>query len=697
MTHRTWLMPLLVALALAVGSIPLFLWNSYPANEMVSVVFPGYPAYRNDYPDRHEEYLRARYLRDFPALGGTAEDYLALSSLHPGRPWYGWMWWHKKMLADWRRFASHPGGGEVRIPEGAILAEAGEFAAGARRLAEMDSDNGYPLYLLAYAEARNGAELRQDRRTGEKTDVVVDAERLAQAALLLHDAVSRERFTAYGGELGAEWLAVMGRPESLADAVVVNTQLAGIPVHSLWMPRLLGRALVADARRRLEAGADDESVRAAYATLDDLQTFGARLATGGHSLIDQAVGQTVVSEVTEGGAEALAAAGRPAEAERLADRGRRLLRPRLLARLMLFDIDSELSGENDLDVMQRDPELLAEAKRLRALRREAGEPSGDTVDRAGYFAGGFYSVDMSMPWTRPPFSLEEFKAAGRFEAVGLQKIFLFSFLRIAWIVLAVLAAAYAVRKVRGRGGEPAGGIGLSQAFGGAACFGLCAALPALAAACAGNVLWSYRENFVLWLVFLNLWGMLAGGVALTWWTERAAATPGAGEAQSAGRAARVRTWPRKFVVSTLILSLVPAVLGWYAGVATTGSHGLFSLNAMWRHHRWWFSAVLLLAPAAFAVLAAIVAAVRGLLRNDRVHASRLVPGLAGLAGGMLLWFGSAFVLDWQEREWGRGDTLIVPRMTASGEVRWLPSETRIMEPFEAHLRAVLRDEGKPSQ
>lgn len=444
--------------------------------------------------------------------------------------------------------------------------------------------------------------------------------------------------------------------------------------------------MLGGARRRAEkereTPATAETDLSAYDILHDVQTLGARIAASEPNLITVMVGYSAISITGEEGADILNEAGQPEAAARLRARARELLRPRLLAYLMSSkDIDSLRPGAEELTALENDPALIEEAKRLAALRRgyegQGGFPrfgqDGD-LERSGFITSFILpNFNMTTPWTTPPVALDELRTTAHFEIWGGQK-FLAVFLIVAvWAAFLVLLLLYAAGSRALRNAAPDRWPSPQQALAAGVFFGVLAAAPGFAAAAAGNFLWQPTGLYLIWHVFWNLWGLLVAFWALGFWSRRFSCPdrPGAGP----------------WMALTGLLIAAPYAWLVYSGVLAGERSGMLWGNGI---ELWVYAFFLLFfLPTLVWGACALVRWLRVLLGRPATGASS-VPGLrlflAGLAGGIVLWSASCWLVGQQERKWGERDTLITPNAAAIG---FTPAEARFVDLHGENIERVL--------
>lgn len=684
MSSGKWLFRILIALAILAGVIADCLFHRNV--QWIGDLFALYE-YDSSYGKKRDAAMASRFPKE-PALlhSQDADFYLDLFNSHPDRPWYLLRWFHAHpdlRNMTWRDTSGLPLSGQ----ESKAQQQAAKLAAIVQTLRERDPDNGYPLLLQAWLEAKEGTAVSQKDPERPLTAEVVDAERAAKAVALLRQAIAQKRFTVYGRETGAEWLRILGEPETFAEAMLSMEQLAGLPIPLLFPARDIALRLIAEARRRAEKEGqtppDSEAEETAYEILHDLQTMGAHLALGDPTtLISVMIGYSVIEMATDGGAAVLNDAGQPENASRLLARGRKMQRPLLLARLMSFAKDAQLQpGSKALEnfPLADDPELIKEAESLLALRMaDSGYGSGidfsasGDLSRAGYvLAIMFPNMDIHTPWTKPVVTLEELKSSAHFEHWGMQKILTAAFLVLAGIALLVMLALYAWQSLTLGKTAPPEWPSLRRMIVGGVLFGVLAAGPGLLAALAGNFLWQLTPAHCIWQCFWNVWGLLAACWALAFWIC----------ARSGGER---RTQGTKFwlwlALAGLLTSVICACLI-YSGVLTTAP----------TVHRKAVIATLaiLLLPMPIWGVAAILRWIVALFARKANNAPD-VPGLrlflAAWAGGILLWLASYCVVDLQERKWGERDTLIAPRLSA---IAFSPIEARLIDVHVQNMERAL--------
>lgn len=646
--------------------------------------------------------IRRRYPDDAAILLEQNGDFfLDRFKSHPDRPWYLWQWWKDYAYKNYNYSPFY----QQELPLSQKPPEqrkwAAHFAESLKTLREHDPDNGYPLLLQAWLETQSGmitvvldGDTRQTRRAE-----VVDPEHAAKAADLVHQAVRKNRFTMYGREMGGEWLGILGTPETLAESFVAFAQTARMPIPNLTILHDTANRLMGEARRRAnmenQAAATADTDATAFDILHDLQTLGARVAVGEPHILTLSVGRSIAYSATEDGAAILNEAGQHEAAERLLARGRAILRPALL-----IDLMDELTDPEEIERLKKrhgfsglealplysDPTLMAEAKRLLALRRENMRGKNDikfNIQRSGSLLGMIFpNVNRSVPWTEPLFSEAELKTSAQFELWGVQKFLSTYLLTLTWLAFLVLLLFYCVHFLLFRKKSSPLRPSLREIAAMAVLFGCVAAIPPLIATFAGNFLWELTKRHMVWQFFWNIWGVFAACWVLAYWIR--------GRSGSAPRS-RVNEFLRWLTLAGLLVAIPTAYLV-YSGVwleefpdfrPRGGQNPIVVVPY-----------ILPLLPMLVWGLFAFVRWARILL-NRSPNGPSLTPGLrfflAGLAGGMVVWLASYWVCDWQERKWAARDTLLAPRLSA---VAFNPAESRIIAVQREHIENVLASEAE---
>lgn len=692
MARGKWFFRVVVALGILAGAFAYALLRDSMRPLDTLAAFNRFDA---SYNEKRDAIMARRYPRE-PALllNRDADFYLDLFASHPDRPWHLWRWAirHPELRdASWRDASGLP----LSRQEPKTRQQAAAFAAVVRTLREKDPENGYASLLQAWLETKEGVIVSRSDDGRKSTAEVVDPGRAAMAVDLLRLAASQKRFTVYGREAGAEWLRILGKPETFVAAVAATEQMAGLPIPNLLMSRDAAQRLVAEARRRAEKEGPNpqnpDSEGTAYAILRDLQTVGGRFAVGEPTLIGVMIGYSIIELATEDGAAVLRKAGQLKAEARLLARGRDMLRLRLLARLMLM-VEHEQAQADSAELanfpLADDPELIAEAKRLFALREENARRGGgidfgmdgDLV-RAGAVPGALFpNIDMHIPWTTPVFSLDELKTLAHFELWGLQKPLTAALLVMSGFLLAAMLVLYGWQVLIFRNiAEPAWPAP-RQAVVGGALFGILAAGPALAAAWAGNFLWALTPIHWLWHSFWNIWGLFAACWALSLWVRVRAndgfRRPG-GEFWRWLALAGLATAPlcASFIYAGALRAETPPF--------DTDAAALAALAAMLTPMPIW---------GVVCVLRWIATA-----PTRRLDSAPGIPGLrlflAGWAGGMALWLASYAVIDWQERKFADRDTLFAPSLAAIG---FSPIEAKLVDMHRQHVERVLATPDSPT-
>lgn len=655
--------------------------------------------YSGDQPgeNNHDKQMRRRY-PDQPSLllHQDADFYLNLYKSHPDRPWYLWRWWLTHQRS--RHFPRLDKSGLVLSRQEAVTRQkAAEFADETRFLRESDPDNGYPLLFEAWLEVKEGVALVQADSAQPFRPTVVNPEHAARSAELLREAIGRKRFTMYGKEAGAEWLRILGQPRTYVESWTAIEQLGGLPLPNLIISRDLAQRLVGEAKRRAEEEREGRSASGseltAYDILHDLQTLGALIALGEPELITVMTGYSIMNIASEEGAEALNDAGRPEDAKRLRTRGRELTRPRLLAFLMQRpDIDTLRPGAEDLLVMEDDPALIEEAKRLVALRRQnerqgSGIRSGidGDMNRAGPLTSiSIPSISTTIPWTTPLITLDDLKTSAHFELWGWHKLLTLFLFVATWSAFLVLLLLNILHSRANRDDAPDRWPPPRQTAVAGLLFGVLAVGPGLAVTFAGNFLWEISERYNIWHIFWNVWGLLAACWALGLLIRKQS------NRKTTTGFDRIIPW----IALAGLLAAIPYAYLAYSGIVTPWS----SVTAITRNEAvWWYAKatlplVILLAPVPIWGVNAFLRGRRASGRHSSAGAAS-TPGLrlflAGLAGGLVVWLGSYYIVDRQDRAWTARDTLLVPRASA---ISFTPIEARLVDVHTRNIERVLAAE-----
>lgn len=552
------------------------------------------------------------------------------------------------------------------------------------------------MILGAWVEAVKGVAGAPKQQNGKWiwTPTEFDPQYAENAVRLLRQAIGQKRFTMYGREQGIEWLGILGEPVTFAGSWIALRQMAACPIPNLWQTRDVTTRLIAVARRRAEQEKSDPETAAperdAYGILHDLQTLGARLALSEPNLLTVMIGVSIIGSATEEGAGILNDAGRPEDAARLLGRGWNLMRPRLLASLMTMDnLDSLQADSPELRerMLGNDPKLLAEAKRLLALRRNAPgrdrwlrtDTNGNDVTRSGVLLADMIpNLDTTVPWTSPVITRDELETASRFETWGWQTFLMAGALLLACLALLIGLILYQVhlrtlRPDASRWPSP------RRIMGAAVLFGVLAAGPGLAAAGAGNFLWELAGRFWNWHLFWIAWGPLAGAWALLYVIRRRPETAGRSKKAEYG------LW---ISLAGLAAAPVCAFLAYSGTVPHETATPLLGLGKRASLGDFCPFLVMLL-PFLGCVVVAVWRWLRACRRRDGSRAAP-VAGLrlflAGCAGGIVLWAASCWLADGRERQWGERDTLLTPRLAAVG---FSPVEERVVRMYEEHIKGAL--------
>lgn len=645
------------------------------------------------YTSMKEAAIRKRYPDEAPILLETSGDFfLDRFKSHPDRPWYLWQWWkdYSNKNTNERPYEQPELPLSQQLP--GIQKWVAYFAEGVQTLREHDPDNGYPLFLQAWIETQSGMIIVKpdDDKQKQHRAEVVDSEHAEKAADLVHQAVGKKRFTMYGREMGAEWLGILGRPETLEEAIVAISQLAKMPIPNFSMVRDTVNRLKGEARRRADMENQTPAATNADATafqlLHDLQTLAARLAISDPHLVVLALGGYAVQSITEDGAAILTEAGQHEAAARLLARGRAIMHPALLSVIITHKEMQHMRPTGfGLAPLADDPSLIAEAERLLSLRRENMRGKNDfqlALQRSGMLLPIIFpSVDRFVPWSTPLFSMDELKTSAQFELWGLQKFLSTYLLTLTWLVFLFLLLFYTAHVFLFWKKSPPLRPSLREIVAMAILFGCVAATPPLLATFAGNFLWELSGRLTIWHLFWNIWGVLAAYWMLAYWIR--------GRSGFAPRS-RINEFLRWLALAGLLAAIPTAYLV-YSGVWLEEVPLL-----VWRGKN---SLVLIpfilpLLPMPIWGLFAFVRWAR-ILVNRYPSGSSLTPGLrfflAGLAGGLVVWLASYWVCDWQDRKWAARDTLIAPRLSA---IAFTPIESRIATVQQDHIKKVLAGEAE---
>lgn len=601
-----------------------------------------WPAALGDYQWR--EAFLAKAIENAPpeqraSFSEDPDEILAFAKAHPGRPWHLWRWMAGDRMS-WA-FAGNDFSGLTLSERHAEYRRVGEeFEQKAEFLREMDPDNGWPLLLLAYLEARKGIALKAANSLGE----VKEARHADQAVAYLLQAAAKDRVTWHERELIAEWQSLLGYKGGTVDeALVMSNQTLRLSLLHFSFRRDLIWLLLTEADRR--ASMPGEERPSAFEILRALQTLWAKIILGETRFLTITSGMATIQTVTEEGAKILRKHGKDQEADALLQRGRSLIWPWLTG----GQPSPQESGE--IPEIRSGPELTAKAQQLDGARRElaqlATSPSTGTLLAA--------ATPSLTTWpTEDIIATDAFKTESRLEYWAMQKAFWAAFTAVAAVLLPLLIIFYAALQFRFRRCEtyvPDAWPSPRRLVLGALIFGLVAASPGIAAAFAGNAYAiPFRVN-VNWLLFCNLWGFLAAAWTTGWWAGRAGggdvtpATPSAPASVRKGLQRRLANLP------VVALALSPAFAAYFLYRKQDG------------RLLWSLVEILALIFAAWAGLKA-VGVLRGMLLGTESSAPSplaLRLFLAGWAGGLMLWIACYGVIDRQEREWVARDTLLVPR------------------------------------
>lgn len=662
------------------------------------------------------ETRRQNLRRAFPGgegvvLAGTAEEYIQLAPKHPERPWYLWQWWMlRRSPLESPAFGLPFRGVNVRPEE--LSRAADIFEADAKYMAARDPESGYSLILLAAIEAAKGVTMSPNE-DGLQAEVV-DPEAAGRAVELLHRAAAKEHITLYGGELTAERLGLLVKPETYADGLLLHRQLSRTPVGSLPLIRCLSQRIMAEAERRATMSPEQlASLSPPLSVADiaaDVQTFGAKYLLDAANYIDVPLGLTAVGIGTMEGTRLLKAVGRGEEADRILARGRALMRPWLLATLME---DLELPPKSrPLDglILENDPELIGEAKRLLALRRENASRTRFPDYRRGDHSRASYLTMMSiplmhLPWTTPPISFDDLRIASMHETWARQKLFLAAIAAAACLTLLLGLFLYGLH-VRTFRNETAEWPSLRRAAVAAALCGLAAGAPGLLVSFAGNFLWALIEDYATWQFFWNCWAVLlaswiASLLVRRWYGDAFIRDPGETEGQSEPRRkSSAADWRRWLAPGGLVSAIPFAYLGYVVGTENNRFVGNLAGRVLESGYWEWTAAFLFLALVGLGGLYALLRRIAIMLKQrswDGTATPALRLLLLGWAGGILLWTASYRVVDREERKWVARDTLLFPRASGAKTEFRNPIDRRLAECHIEQVQQVLAEEREASQ
>lgn len=684
MSYRAILLLLLCLAALGTGLLayPVFKDYYYSLGTLDSSI---------DVESYYNQRLRERFSDEqYRILAGTAQDYRELAEKYPDRPGYLWLWWNKDPST--RDFIGYNGSPAILSEQDTEKSRAADsFEKNLLFMIEKDPDNGYASYYLAYLEACKGI-ISEDRNQPETPLTIMNPENAEKAVVLLGEAVRKKRFTMYNRELGEEWLILLGGPpETFAETVFGRSQIARLPIPMFYISRDLVERLIAEAERRAAMpGEDLPGSVSAYQIFYDLQTLGARFVSSGPGVISPTVlGYSHILHSTEKGYEVLNAAGKNEDAERLLARGRRLSHLWLLARLMISIDPNTGDFKGDPGLLENDPELIAEAKRRIAARRDRIGPdewryiSKQMRSMGAFAAMSLPNINFLYPWVSPIFTEAEAENAGRFETQAVQKLYWCAVVACCWMILAIAVVVYCIHAlsiVKAPVSDWPNSCTVTSAV---VRFGCLAVVPGIMAVAIGNFLVADPLSFYLWLGFWNIWG-----VVLALWTLRRAvrrflARREGAEAPDIARGG----WRCWIAPACFVLAAVCAGVAYFR---PPGEISYFSFNKALS--TMWIMAGVMVLLVALGLLWRLRC---WIVRNcgDREERRRAAPGLrlflAGLAGGLLLVLCSYWVIDRCERAWGRRDTLLVIRRPFDG---WDEVGSKLDRKHVEYIEKALADE-----
>lgn len=633
-------------------------------------------------------------LRPVPPEGkrGMSESELdemyAFALANPERPWHLWRWQAMKLgVAGWPNV--YKAGGPRRIasdlsPEETEKDE--EFVRLAEFLRDHDPDNLVPLARIAFVEARRGVAIDPTRTEyGKFFGEVVDAEYAARAAALIREAAGKKRFTLHTRGLTNEWLDILGTPGSLEEALPVTRQLDSTPIIRFAYLRDLFLRMVIEAERRTaeeaRSGEPPPEGMRAYDLLHDMQTLSGLLLIDSDTLLTKMIAHVFMEIATDDGSRILRSAGQLEQSERLLARGRELQRPYLIADTAWM-LDTPDPVEPEPDTMQDDAELLRDAKQLLEGRRQRSAPFAKMAKSPAnglILSTSIPGIYSSWPYPDPPVTLEELVIGNALEFWTTAKIVWGVLVSVIWIVVSAITLLGIVRVVVLRGTADVGMSwpGPAQAIAAAGLFGVAASLPGLAAAFAGPSQTLPYANSLGWLLFWNIWGILAAGMCLTAWIAVQRRRQSMDDSTPP-------PWKSSWFFRIAALCLAASI----ALAITAYLH-------IGRSNPWWLWVCVVMLPAALWNVRQILHFAGAMVRRNlpvggKAFAGRLA--LAGLAGGLLVMLAAFLVMDGRARAYAVRDTLLIPR-SADASGPWGTIGERLVRVSRDHARNVLQREG----
>lgn len=634
------------------------------------------------------------------AFGIDSDDaLLEYANRHPERPWLLW-WWFKKAQVEYMprkdgaRNTPRPGySGQPLSKEPMEIREwADRLREQARILNERDPDNGLPLLYLAGIEAYEGGSLVHNRETGKAEGEVLDAVHVGQAMDLLHQAAQKPFVSHRIRELLQEWMNadVFQNIDTVEKLLPYYFQFGSSPISNLQLFRMTVERLCVQAGEMLRTAETPEDASRAYVLYHDMQTIGAKIASDGVLLINWSIGLALVESATEKGDAALRAAGHHDMADRLLERGRALYRPCAVMNLIRH---GQYASPNHLELLENDPQSI----------REAEKAAANTPKYEDFSAGLLFSITLVPVYMHAldsPITPGEMQVAANFEYWYLEHLFSNCAFLVAWLLSLVLFVLHGVffwgrRSRKESSGElPSRG----RVFWGSVLFAAMAALPGLTAATVGHGLGGSNARQTVWLAFWNIWGLFAAVLALALWVRAQQVFPPnigvSGESTEYAFLPKrwLKGWEERIVVGMLFAAIPMACIA-YAGIGGDIKHYQF-IGAVLTFRDFgvtWYLVGILMLPTVYLGIFAVLYRASALIPGrsgcaGRPYASRLL--LAGLAGGLVLWYVALQAAEWRERTWARRDTLLIPR-TDTGTTSYSRVEDRIMESLAKKTRETL--------
>ncbi len=605
------------------------------------------------------------------SLDGDGEDLRTYALAHPDRPGYYWRWWCKSITQN-----PHPDtkGERAILPEQPpeVRKWAEKLRDDAKFLREHDPRNARPLLLLAYLEAWESIS-RGRNKNDEIVGTVINRDRASQAVTRFHQAVESEKFTLYTNDLAEEWFSLLGgAPATFDEALLVESQIMWKqPLPNLFLIRSLCERLVIEAERRAELAEPETGSESmtSIGILLELQTMGARLAIGDSSLLNVLAGYSTIELVTEEGVRVLRANGQEEAADRLLARGRNLLRPLLLARLMGHEVQNT-KIRAPYSILENDPSLAAEALRLMELRQQAPVDHFALASNNFLLGMGMSAIRMHWPDTGTFTSLDELNTAARLEYWIWEKFFLCIPIFSACLVLAISAILCIIGVFSAKTNEDDASRSLfGNAILPAFLAALIAAVPGFLAAFSGHSLEISAAVSRGWLLFWNVCGTLAAGWFLGWWFQPRRAN-GTGPRRGA------HDWIA--VGGTLLAAVFASIV--FVGIWKDRAPAIAVIAAM--------LLVLLTILVLLTVLHGCAKQVKALLRRKQPDRSAALSWLAALSISVLFLYCARPIAEWQERTWAKRDSLLISHSAAQA-VSGGPIGHRMVKLHTDHIKSVL--------